>query len=73
MNGISLAYAFFAFFWSFWPNAIPVDAEAFNWSVAIFLVVAVLSLVMYFVSGRKIYTGPVVTVEGRRDTVAELG
>ena len=67
INSVSLGYAVFAFFWSFWPNATPVDPVTFNWSVLIFVVVAVLSLAMYFIQGRNVYVGPVTTVEGRRD------
>jgi amino acid transporter len=65
INVIGLAYVLFAFFWSFWPNAIPVDLENFNWSVVIFVGVLVVALGMYAVQGRRRYTGPVVQVVGR--------
>ena len=67
MNIIGLAYALFVFFWSFWPNTTPVDLEKFNWSVVIFVGVAVLILVMYWVQGVKVYDGPVTHVKGRED------
>ena len=57
-----LAYAMFAFFWCFWPNGTPVDASSFNWSVVMFLALAIVSLVYYWVKGRKEFTGPVVLV-----------
>lgn len=65
VNAIGLSYAVFAVFWSFWPGGRYVDAESFNWSVVIFTGVTIISLVMYFVQGRKIYTGPVTSVHGR--------
>lgn len=65
VNAFGVAYSLFAFFWSFWPNGTPVDATSFNWAVVLFLVTMVFCAVGYWVQGRKIYTGPVVTVEGR--------
>ncbi|KAF2437209.1 hypothetical protein P171DRAFT_459286 [Karstenula rhodostoma CBS 690.94] len=59
VNAVGLAYVMFAFFWCFWPNGTPVNAETFNWSVAMFVRVLVLALVMYAVEGRKVYVGPV--------------
>lgn len=67
VNIIGLLYVTFAFFWSFWPNETPVDRTTFNWSLVMFLGVGVLSLFYYFLHGRKVYVGPVVSVEGRRD------
>ncbi|KAK2776549.1 hypothetical protein FQN52_003446 [Onygenales sp. PD_12] len=64
-NAISLAYVVFALFWSFWPGETPVVLDDFNWSVVIFLGVLALSLLMYYVQGRKTYTGPVTSVTGR--------
>jgi len=66
VNSVGLAYVTFTFFWSFWPNAIPVTAANFNWSVVLFLGVFLLCLVMYFVEGKKIYVGPVTTVRDAR-------
>lgn len=66
INVGGLLYAIFVFFWSFWPNATPVTAETFNWSVLIFMAVAVTSFIMYMVQGRKVYHGPVTLVEGGR-------
>lgn len=65
VNAIGLVYAVFAFFWSFWPTERHVDAVSFNWSLVIFMGVTIISLVMYFVQGRKVYTGPVTSVTGR--------
>ncbi|KAK2743425.1 hypothetical protein FQN57_004890 [Myotisia sp. PD_48] len=65
LNGIALLYALFAFFWSFWPQETPVNATNFNWSVVIFTGVLTMSLVMYFVRGKRVYSGPVTSVTGR--------
>jgi choline transport protein len=65
VNVFGIAYALFAFFWCFWPNATPVDVTTFNWVVVIFVGVVVLCVVTYIVKGRKVYVGPVMQVEGR--------
>jgi len=65
INAFGICYSIFAFFWSCWPNTTPVDAETFNWSIVLFGGVAIICAFMYYVQGRKIYTGPVATVEGR--------
>lgn len=62
VNCIGVAYVTFSFFWSFWPNAIPVTAENFNWSVVLFVGIFAICIVQYFVQGRKVYFGPVTTV-----------
>lgn len=67
INLFGLGYAFFVFFWSLWPNATPVNTSSFNWSVVIFVAVLILTAVMYYFKGRKVYVGPVTTVEGRCD------
>lgn len=61
-NTIGLVYVLFTFFWSFWPNTVPVTLDTFNWSVVLFLGVLLISLIMYFVQGRNIYVGPVTDV-----------
>ena len=63
-----MTYAVFAFFWCFWPNATPVDATSFNWAVVMFVALAIVSLGYYATKGRKVFTGPVVLVEGWRGT-----
>lgn len=66
VNTIGLAYVTFTFFWSFWPNAIPVTVGNMNWSVVMFMGVLFLSLIMYVVRGRKVYVGPVTVVRAAR-------
>jgi amino acid transporter len=66
VNVGGLVYSFVTFFWSFWPASTPVDLQSFNWAVVMFVGVAAISVVDYWVRGRKIFTGPVVLVEGWR-------
>ena len=67
INGIGLLYVLFAMFWSFWPPETPVTLKTFNWNVLIFTAVIFLSLIMYYVQGRRVYSGPVTSVSGRID------
>jgi choline transport protein len=66
INAISVVYSMFAFFWSFWPNAQPVDLEGFNWASVMFVGVFIISTIYYFAIARKHFKGPVVLVEGYR-------
>lgn len=64
VNAAGFIYSTFAFFWCFWPNATPVTADNFNWSVVMFFAILVGCVVDWFVRGRKKFTGPVVLVDG---------
>ena len=64
INAAGFLYSSFAFFWCFWPNAIPVDKENFNWSVVMFFAILVGCGADWVVRGRKKFRGPVVLVEG---------
>lgn len=66
VNSVGVCYVTFVFFWSFWPNEVPVDADNFNWSVVLFLGVLFICLVMYAVKGRKVYAGPVTIVRAAK-------
>ncbi|KAJ5817380.1 hypothetical protein N7447_009613 [Penicillium robsamsonii] len=63
INIIGLLYVIFVLFWSFWPPSPLPSAGDFNWSVVIFVVVFIISLLMYLFQGRRQYVGPVVTVQ----------
>ncbi|KAJ7772241.1 GABA permease [Mycena metata] len=65
VNAAAVAYAVFAFFWSFWPAGTPVGATSMNYGVVIFGGVGAMCAVSYWVQGRHIYNGPVATVMGR--------
>lgn len=70
VNVGGLTYAIFAFFWCFWPGTTPVELKTFNWSVLIFVTVAVVSMTMYVFKGRHVYDGPVALVQtGRMRTM----
>lgn len=66
VNVLGLSYVSFVFFWSFWPNTTPVTLQSFNWAAVLFLGVFSCALVMYLVSGRYVYHGPVTTIRGPR-------
>jgi amino acid transporter len=66
INTVGVCYCSFVFFWSFWPNEIPVNAQNFNWSVVLFGGVFVFSLIMYAIEGRKVYNGPVNLIRAAR-------
>ncbi|PGH00164.1 hypothetical protein AJ80_09217 [Polytolypa hystricis UAMH7299] len=66
INIIALLYVNFAMFWSFWPQQRNIDATSFNFCIVIFMGVLILSILFYIFQGRKVYTGPVTSVEGRR-------
>jgi choline transport protein len=69
VNVIAIVYALFAFFWCFWPQATPVALDTVNWAPVMFSGIMVIAMVLYFVRGRKVYQGPVVTVEGYRSAM----
>jgi choline transport protein len=65
VNCIALVYAVWAFFWSFWPNAYHIVAENFNYACVLFVGLMGLSCALYLIHAKKVYEGPVSTVEGR--------
>lgn len=62
VNVLAVAYSVFGFFWCFWPNAVPVTAENFDYSSVLFVGVIGFSLVTCAVSGRKHFRGPVLSI-----------
>ncbi|KAI9808499.1 MAG: hypothetical protein M1827_007204 [Pycnora praestabilis] len=65
-NIIGLIYIFIATFFSFWPQTAQVDAVDMNWSVVVLGGVMILSMVFYFIYGRKQYKGPIIEVRFER-------
>ncbi|OQO02777.1 hypothetical protein B0A48_11059 [Cryoendolithus antarcticus] len=63
INAMAVVWCAWSFFWSFWPQAIPITADGFNWASAIFVGVILVATVHYFVSGHKTYHGPVTLVK----------
>jgi amino acid transporter len=66
VNLIGIVYVTFIFFWSFWPQEVPVTAENFNWAVVLFMGTLIISLIMYVVQGRFVYKGPVTIIKAAR-------
>ena len=66
INALAVVYAFWAFFWSFWPQFSPVTAPNFNWASVIFVGVLICASVHFVFVARFKYTGPVALVEGRK-------
>ena len=66
INVAALVYTVWGFFWSFWPNSYNVTALNFNWACVLFVGLMAISVLVYVVSARKVYEGPVAKVEGRR-------
>lgn len=65
INAAAVLYAFWAFFWSFWPQYSPVTPESFNWASVIFVGVLLIAAVFFVVKARKVYHGPVVLIRER--------
>ena len=63
VNTIAIVYLVLVFVLSFFPEATPVAAGTFNWSVVIYGVVVVFAVVFYWVKGRHGYAGPVVLIK----------
>lgn len=62
-NLYACVYMIFVIFWSFWPPATPVTASTMNYSVVVTGGVIILSIVWYFIRGRKEYKGPLIDEE----------
>ena len=66
VNSLALGYSVNTFFWSFWPQSIPLTVSNFNWSVVMFFGVLFLCAIMYVFQGRKVYVGPVTSIRAHR-------
>ena len=62
-NAYACVYMIFVMFWSVWPPATPVDAATMNYSAVVTGGVIILSIVWYWVRGRREYRGPVIDDE----------
>jgi hypothetical protein len=63
VNIIAIIFMIIAIFFSFWPPDRRVTVSNMNYSSLGFCSVVTLSLIYYYVSARKFYTGPVVEIE----------
>ncbi|KAH7420156.1 amino acid permease 2 [Cadophora sp. MPI-SDFR-AT-0126] len=66
VNFGAFLYSCSMFFWCSWPNSTPVDVVSFNWGFVMFLGVVIVSLLDFVFRARKVFKGPVVTVQGWR-------
>lgn len=62
-NVYACAYMVFVIFWSVWPPATPVTAESMNYSVVVTSGVLIVSVVWYYVRGKREYKGPLIDEE----------
>jgi choline transport protein len=62
-NAFACIYMIFVIFWSSWPPATPVTAETMNYSVVVTVGVITLSIIYYFLYGKRHYIGPLVDPE----------
>ena len=63
INVAALLFLLLAYFFSFWPLFTPTSAQTFNWSVVIYGAVLIFAVGYYYVHGRHVYDGPVVSVK----------
>ena len=65
-NAYACVYMIFVIFWSVWPPGTPVTASTMNYSVVVTGGIMILSIVWYWVRGRKEYHGPLIDDEVAR-------
>ncbi|RMZ86388.1 hypothetical protein DV736_g6386, partial [Chaetothyriales sp. CBS 134916] len=63
INIASILFLLPLWFFSFWPLAIPVDAETMNWASTMFGGVLILAMFYYVIRARNVYKGPVVQMK----------
>lgn len=66
INIFGFFYSAFSVILSCFPSSVPTDTGSANWAPAVWAGVAVLSVITYFLHGKKHFTAPVVFVEGKR-------
>ena len=66
INLFAFFYCGFAIVFSCFPSTLPVDTSTANWAPAVWAGVIFLSIVSYFLHGKRHYTPPVVFVDGVR-------
>lgn len=66
INIFAFVYSGFAIVFACFPPGLPVDTSSANWAVVVWVGVFLISIVIYFLYGKKHYTAPVSFVEGKR-------
>ena len=63
LNTIAVLYLLVAYVFSFFPLTASVTGTTMNWSIAIYGAVIIFALAYFFLFGRHVYDGPVVSVK----------
>jgi hypothetical protein len=58
INIFAIIYTFFTSFFLLWPSSQQVNATYMNWSILLVGGIVVISIVWWFVEGRKSFVGP---------------
>jgi choline transport protein len=66
INVFAFFYCGFGVVFSCFPSTLPVDTSTANWAPAVWAGVIALSVMTYWLHGKKHFTAPVVFVEGKR-------
>ncbi|TKA83694.1 hypothetical protein B0A55_00266 [Friedmanniomyces simplex] len=66
INGFALFYSAFLLVWCCFPSYLPVTASTANWAPLVWVLVILVSYIVYVLYGRRNYTAPVEFVEGRK-------
>lgn len=66
INAFAFLYSAFIIVMACFPTFLPVGLGSANWAPFVWVMVMILSAVVYFVHGKKHYTPPVEFVEGRK-------
>lgn len=66
VNAFAFLYSAFVIVFASFPTSVPVSLGDANWAPAIWAGVLLLSVVVYWIHGKRHFTPPVMFVEGRR-------
>ncbi|KAF1990273.1 putative choline transport protein [Aulographum hederae CBS 113979] len=65
VNAFAIIWSIIAMFFSFWPGTIAeLTLANMNWSCLVWGAANIFSVLFYFVHGRKVWTGPVIEIDG---------
>ena len=65
INASACMYTAVVSIFSFWPPVLPVTVKNMNYSILVTGAVVIFSVLWYFFSAKKEYTGPVIEVTER--------
>ena len=58
VNGIAIVYTLFTSFFLFWPSLANPGVLYMNWSIVLVGGIVIISIIWWFVEGRKSFVGP---------------